>query len=481
MTCVVEIHMSNRTPTAEQQDIIDAALAGGNVVIQAGAGTGKTSTLEMLAAALPDKKILYIVYNRAMKDEAEAKFGSNVTVKTGHGLAYGPIVMGRKLRGRLNAKFQKVTDVANILGASPVRINNDLTLNSARAASIAKATVLRFCYSADAEITGYHVPFQNGISGVDHDTLKSAILPLARKYWADVTNGTAGRIKIEHDHYLKMFALTNPTLKFDVVLLDEAQDSNPCIANLVRNQTHAQQVVVGDGCQQMYAWRGAVDALATWPNATQLFLTQSWRFGQAIADEANSWLAQLDTPMRLTGNPAIDSVVGVIETGTEDAVLARTNGGAMGSVISLIKAGKKVALVGGGNKLADLAAAAMDLMAGRRTSHAELYAFASWDEVRSYVGSEDSVGDLKTMVRLIDAHGADEIIKTTKMLVDEAVADVTVSTAHKAKGREWNTVRLANDYFVAAEGEELPPAEIMISYVAATRAKLVLDRGTISE
>ncbi len=38
-------------PTSEQADILDAAATGNPLVIEAGAGTGKTSTLKMVAAS----------------------------------------------------------------------------------------------------------------------------------------------------------------------------------------------------------------------------------------------------------------------------------------------------------------------------------------------------------------------------------------------------------------------------------------------
>lgn len=41
------------TPTQEQCDIVDAARTGANLVIEAVAGAGKTSTLKMVAAAIP--------------------------------------------------------------------------------------------------------------------------------------------------------------------------------------------------------------------------------------------------------------------------------------------------------------------------------------------------------------------------------------------------------------------------------------------
>jgi len=136
-------------------------------------------------------------------------------------------------------------------------------------------------------------------------------------------------------------------------------------------------------------------------------------------------------------------------------------------------------LVGGGEALASLASAALDLMGGRRTSHAELYAFKSWAEVRDYVEGDENAGDLKTMVKLIDDHGPAVIIETTKALVPEGQATVVVSTAHKAKGREWDSVRLGGDFFTPTKGEQMASAEIMIAYVAVTRAKLVLDCSSL--
>jgi superfamily I DNA/RNA helicase len=45
-------------------------------------------------------------------------------------------------------------------------------------------------------------------------------------------------------------------------------------------------------------------------------------------------------------------------------------------------------------------------------------------------------------------------------------------TAHKAKGREWETVRIAGDF----RKDKVSREEAMLAYVAVTRAKLVLDR-----
>lgn len=54
-----------------------------------------------------------------------------------------------------------------------------------------------------------------------------------------------------------------------------------------------------------------------------------------------------------------------------------------------------------------------------------------------------------------------------------------VSTAHKAKGREWESVLIADD-FAEPTGEDLPRVDAMLGYVAVTRARLRLDRGSLT-
>lgn len=58
------------TPTSEQQGAATELATGKNLVIQAGAGTGKTSTLEFLAASDTARSGLYIAFNRTIKDAA---------------------------------------------------------------------------------------------------------------------------------------------------------------------------------------------------------------------------------------------------------------------------------------------------------------------------------------------------------------------------------------------------------------------------
>jgi hypothetical protein len=281
--------------------------------------------------------------------------------------------------------------------------------------------------------------------------------------------GVVWSIEVENDHtYIGDGIVTH--------------NCNPCVAQLIQGQTHAQQIAVGDSNQSLYGWRGARDALGGWPADQRLYLSQSWRFGPGIAAEANKWLHVIDTPLRLTGNPGMDSQL--VELDAPKAVLCRTNAEAMKQVMAMLGEGQRVALAGGGSTIRRLAEAAAQLKDGRRTNHPELYVFPTWAALQDYVEQEEAGRDLKPFVDLIDAHGAEAIIAAIDALVDERRAQTVVSTSHKAKGREWESVKIAADYPQPkpdyGRPGPVPRTDAMLAYVAVTRARSRLDRGGLA-
>lgn len=463
--------MTTITPTAEQADIIDAFVFGADLVIEAGAGTGKTSTLKLLAkAANAGERGVYIAYNKSIASQAAKAFPSSVTCKTAHGFAYAAV--GKHYAHRLSGPRVPAQRTAQILGITqPVKIG-EVRLAPQTLARLVTETVARWCYSADATIDTGHVPYVTGLDRPGQTELARYIAPIAQRAWDTDLSNTAGQLRYTHDHYLKAWTLTAPQLSADYVLLDEAQDSNGCVAGLVTGQ-QAQRIWVGDRSQSIYGWRGAVDAMEHAPGM-RLYLSQSFRFGPAVAGEANKWLSILDAPLRLTGFDKIPSRVE--RCATPDAVLCRTNAGALGQVIAASEAGRKPALVGGGGDIRRFAEGAQQLQQTGYTDHPDLCAFSSWFEVRVYSQEEGDGSDLRVMVALVDQHTARGVIALVDSLTDEARADVVVSTAHKAKGREWPAVRIAGD-FAEPKGDDDPARdECMLAYVAVTRAQRVLDR-----
>ena len=473
-------------PTGEQEKIRDAYLGGGPLAVTAGAGTGKTSTLVLLGEARP-ARARYIAFNKSIALDAERRFPKWVRCSTSHSLAWQAV--GARFRDRLdNQRHMPAREVARILRINdPLRLS-ERTLAPHRVARLAMETVTQFCYSADQEPNGSHVSRVKGIdSPADKAVLRDALVPLARRAWDDLCKA-AGLLRYQHDYYLKWWQLSGAVIDADVLFVDECQDLNPVLEAIVAAQD-AQVIAVGDACQQLYAWRGATDALDRLGRGNKLALSQSFRFGPAIAAEANKWLGLLGADIRLSGTPAVASRLGVADA--PKAILARSNAGVMKQVIEHIGAGRKVAMpsprpgVPGGAEIERLAKAAISLKQGRGTDHPELMAFQTWGEVQDYAANDPGGEDLSVLVDLIDEHTPERILAMCAQLVEERYAEVVISTVHKAKGREWESVRVTDFRKPRKDPEAdeapLPPRDqMMTAYVAVTRAKVLLDRGPLS-
>ncbi|MDC2960397.1 UvrD-helicase domain-containing protein [Streptomyces gilvifuscus] len=475
-------------PTDEQTAAADAFHTGHHLALQAGAGTGKTTTLALLAHATT-RRGRYLAYNRAIAQDARTRFPSTVQCKTAHALAYAAV--GHRYTRRLNAPRRPAWQTGRALGLTKALRIGDREISQRALSNAVLRTVTRFCHTADDSITRHHVPILRGLEDKGHHReLAAHLLPFAHKAWTDLHHTDDGAVRFDHDHYLKIWALTQPKIDADFLLLDEAQDTNPVVEQIfLAQREHAQLVMVGDSAQAIYHWRGAKDVMTGF-DGTQLALSQSFRFGPDLAAEANRWLHLADAPIRLTGTPAVSTELGPVTQ--PDAVLCRTNVGAMAQVMTLMAAGYRVALAGGGGSLQALALAARDLKEGRRTHHPELILFPCWGDLQDYAAHDPAGRDLQPLVNLVDTHGPDAILAAVGRLAPELHAQVTVSTAHKAKGREWARVLIADDFArttdsAADEQGDTPrppdpvdDAEARLAYVAVTRTRHRLDLGGLS-
>ncbi|MCQ2413274.1 MAG: AAA family ATPase [Clostridia bacterium] len=73
----------------EQQNFIDLALSGKNILVNACIGSGKTTAIQCLTQVIPsNKSILYLTYNRLLKVDAKSKImRKNTMVTNYHGFA----------------------------------------------------------------------------------------------------------------------------------------------------------------------------------------------------------------------------------------------------------------------------------------------------------------------------------------------------------------------------------------------------------
>lgn len=480
---------AGKTPTQEQQAILDVAgetlRTKGTLVMQAGAGTGKTSTQRMLADVLNGTG-QYTAFNTKLVDDSKSKFqGTRVSCNTTHSLAFRAV--GSKYASRLNGQRVRSSVVASMLGIEDLTIQTGLDagghpltkrLNAGYLASQVSGAIKRFCQSADSEVAASHFRYIDGIDAPTADgargynnnqRVREYLLPFAKKAWADLSN-VEGQLPFSHDCYVKIWQLGNPVIACDYLLLDESQDTAEVMLDVIKQQKCA-KFIVGDSAQQIYEWRGAVDALNRFPEATVRCLSQSFRFGPAIAAVANAVLETLDEPtqLRLKGLESIESTVEPIDTPA--CILCRTNAVAVSSLLEAIATNKRPYLVGGGSDVISFVEAAQTLQQGNSTSHPDLACFVSWVEVQEYVKSDEGE-DLKLMVKLIDSFTCEVILSALKGMPHEKDADLIICTAHKSKGMEWDSVRLAADFPTKSKCSD---SDRRLLYVAVTRAKLVLD------
>lgn len=477
-------------PTAEQADIIDAARTEQDMIIEAGAGTGKTTTLRQLAEDSPKERILYVAYNKSVQLEAADSFSPNVTARTAHSLAYGGTIRkyGNRVRNCRMGSIQ-VTELAQRLNICDFDFgpdSNDKPLKLQVVAELVTTALTRFCGGADQEVSDRHVSRRPGLGESENEALRAHVVELANRAWSDYSS-TSGRLTFTPAIYLKLWQSSNPTLKYDTIFFDEAQDANGAMAAVVNRQS-AKRRAVGDRCQALYEWNGAIDAMARWSHWSRLMLTRSFRFGPVVAGQANLWLEYLKSDLRLTGLESIDSRL--VEYMSEPtAVLCRTNMGVIDAALRQLQAGRATAVVGGVGEAARLARAAADLKSGRRPKHPDLAGFRSWEEFLNFVNHDPDGQDFAVLAALVETYGTDQILMLQRRLcAKEADAQVTISTGHKAKGREWPKVLIAQDFAPRdsdsdSEDSPEPPftrAAAMLAYVAVTRARDELCLGPLT-
>lgn len=438
------------------------------IVVSAFAGTGKTSTLVEYAKARPNEQFLYLAYNRALREEAQDKFPANVKCQTAHGMAWS--VMARI--------YQRKT----IDNLKPPTVS-ERTGWPMRTSWLALEALKRFMYSADMEIGDQH------LTPGQADTRN--VVEASRQLWARVRDPNDLDMPIPHDGYLKAFHLEHGQAQIRRrILFDEAQDANAVIAAIVQAQ-QANKLVVGDEYQAIYAWRGAINAMRMFRADAALSLTQSFRYGDDVARLATKLLSDWrGCDHRIRGTTSQTAFV--VNRNAPHAVLFRTNAGMIGHGLSIMLQGVPYGFAGGVDMqrieyvrdIWRLSINRPDLV-----KNETLRGFGGYSVFSAYA-KEMGDGEDLLGIKLVDEYGGslssliDRLLHQACNLAEvDSDSVVSLSTAHKAKGLEFDHVVLHDDFddlvvrtnpqTGALEGPD--PQSIHLHYVAMTRAKKSLQ------
>jgi superfamily I DNA/RNA helicase len=473
---------------------VEAARRGESFKVAAFAGTGKTTSLTETARALVGRRVLYLVFNKAQQIAAEARFAElqardprlRVQARTAHAIAlklYG----ASRYHGRLAKHESDAVSAWNAYLRS-IGVGDALTEDAKVLRRHAIDVVKQFLASDDFEIGSRHYTANEQ----QPDAVEAA-----RSLWEQLDGSSDSDLPITHDVYLKAWQLTKPRLPWcDVVMYDEAQDATPAMLDVVRRQTQLQTIFVGDEHQQIYEFRGAVNALGSLDLPTYA-LTETWRFGEKIAEMANAILAAKGEKRRIRPAREQPDAVRLGVPGKSDLVLARTNAGLVEEALRLAEQDTKFFLRGSVDSRTGIAGngygevvrkmlSAFDVWQGKGSTHPLFADFGSWSELKRTVDDRGADG-LRTYVRLIEKYQRDVPYVAKRLregcTAEPESADVVLSTIHRFKGEEASDVLLANDLRrfsyrdEATQRDVLDDAEANLAYVAVTRARETLWLG----
>ena len=440
--------------TDEQKEVIECSkhLKQNEILkINAFAGTGKTTTLIEITKANENKKYLYLAFNSSIVKEARKKFGTNVDVYTLHSLAYKALEDKPKIR----------TNDYDMLSIQQILELSDANLSIC--SDIVKV-LKRFCQSDANQIIEMRQYF---------DKAHSSVFEYAKVLWEKMEKR---EIEVTHDFYLKHFSMNHKALEllsdaYDGFLLDEAQDSNPVTIKIF-NALQGQKILVGDKYQQIYQFRGSLNAMEMIKAKYEFFLTHTFRCSKSVVDEANKVLKNYLGAKKYLSSKREDETFEINNV----AFIARTNA----TLIELIDNFKDeedgINITRDVNEIFKTAINLFYFINEESNKLSKefqyLKKFSNEDELKDYIEDYDLI-ELKTNLKIAKRYKT--YLFTLKKEATSKISplsNIVLTTAHASKGLEWDSVVLMKDFKdLDTVDEDKLVEEANLLYVAITRAK----------
>ena len=490
-------------PSEYQKKIFDFIEHGvGNLVIDASAGSAKTTTLIKSLELIPnDKKILFCAFNKDIVNELKKKISNknninNIDIRTLHSLGY--------------LMIQKNLNDFNI----------EINENKYR----------QFIYNNINELTSIN-PFKsskkNGLKWLDNvcslvnymrynlSESTNEILSLVHKHEIDLVNDEIdvakevlnwGKTFTDEVDYTDMVWLPyvlnmKPIgLQYDFIFVDESQDVSIVQRELVLRcrKINTRFIFAGDQNQAIYAFSSAspqsFNYLKTLPNTISLPLPISYRCAKNIVNFAKQFSPSIEYYDDGRDGVIIhNETINNVEDG--DMILCRNNAPLMKIYNDLIRLGKKCYIRGKdiGLNLKKIVQSTNQFYLNKDLSNDGVFIrlyeslFETRDKMIIQSGLDEHtimnssiITNKLDMIKALEVLSenlktSDELIeKINEIFSDKKKNGISLSTVHKAKGLEANNVFIACNSLMpsksATQDWELEQ-EKNLMYVAYTRAK----------
>jgi DNA helicase II / ATP-dependent DNA helicase PcrA len=282
----------------------------------------------------------------------------------------------------------------------------------------------------------------------------------------------------------------------DLILVDESQDLDPSQIAMIKRAANgrAQVVFVGDRNQAIYGFRGAdveaIESVISEFNTIELPLSTSWRCPIAVIKEAQQIVPDIEwAPNALEGSvkslPTHEAMFAMAEAG--DFVLCRTTTPLVNACMKFIRAGK-ASTVQGRDIAKGLVTLATKIQKSRIAKGKDLIsALQSYKEnalgklmhpskEAQRQSMEDRLGTLLTLSE--ECSNFDELKNKIKSIFSDVKSGenkdlILCSTAHRAKGLESERVFIIHPELMPhpmARQTWQKKQEMNLKYVAITRA-----------
>jgi DNA helicase-2/ATP-dependent DNA helicase PcrA len=493
----------NFEPSVYQKIIFEFITKGtGNAVINAKAGSGKTTTLVEAMKLLPNKEnALFVAFNKAIANELEKKVKSldNVKVRTYHGLGFAIFrenygnrseIQEYKYVSYINKHISDLSPDAELLGRKKFKLYRQ---NLKQLVDFARYNLAQSPEEIASLCTKYSIELM-----YDECDVVPKILNWGKTNLDSIDYTDMVWLCVENQ-------LETRYMKFDYIFIDEAQDSSIMQQALIKKcfKRGTRFVAIGDEFQCINGFAGAdseaFEKFKKEPNTTLLNLPISYRCPSNIIEyvrEATGVDMEV-APNAIDGSIAYE--VSPFAPTSGDMVLCRNTAHLVKLYMKYVKINKKAYLKG--RSIAECFKSYIENTDKDRLSldmiedgvfprlYERLFDSITMLMERDGLDYEDAINtriimDMLDTIKALEAlsegivWSKDLLKKIDVIFTDEETDGVCLSTIHKAKGLEADNVFILCDSLMpskfATKKWEIE-AEQNLIYVALTRPKKTLN------
>lgn len=480
--------MSSFNPSKYQQAIFNFIQNGqGNAVINAVAGSGKTTTIVEALKLIPsDQTIYFLAFNKAIVEELTKRVPNYVNVMTLHSLGAKALYKARQSKLNDKKAFDVVADMRESwYQEDPELVDADYIARVRRIVDLSRANLATSM--ADMQILAE----KHGLDCVNGEITKAA----------DVLTVMAADLDTHDFTDMLYIPATDNSIKLpiaDWIFVDECQDLNKAQQMLIRKMMKAgtRFIAVGDPHQAIYGFAGAdadsFNQLRAFPNTIELPLSYNYRCGWSIIKTVNEILPHITIEAHegaQEGTVNFTDSYRNIDDG--DMVLCRNTVPLVSLCMTFIKMHRKAYVKGGdmGKQLANMVvrskaktldqfemwlAKELEIVYNRlkkarpKMTHAELL-----DE-GAYRTMAEKKGVFEAIIDSADLRDPQDLIFWINDLFSDKKSGVCFSSCHRAKGLEANRVFIIDIQLMPSKWARQTwqmEQEENLMYVAFTRAK----------